>query len=392
MPFPVPNPIASVIVLLCLLLPCLEGALGGKKQTGATKDLVPYPDLFIIGAQKCGTTSLNNLLFEHKEICSKGVKEKHFYSESKYADMVKDYMAEYVGCKPNQVTVDATPKYVVGSEVAERIKASYKPETLAKKKFVLLLRDPVARQYSEYQRVLRICFRVIEGDKQLQRVSTTRTPEEKVERAEKNCGLVMRPAKKGGKSPPLKKENAMTFEEWAVSPFGSYEQARGNYVHQIKHWLSVIKRSQLFILNFQSLISNTSDSMQRLSTFLNIDYQGFLDTAGNADKTKVVLPQPPPSNTYVDWAPAFMDCRTHDTLFEYYKQQNEGLYSLINDAEDRPAQEPFFPAFTSARSKCKNALMQGNNTDAKVDFNVSSQVIELTRNSNSTQSSHVRLV
>lgn len=326
----------------------------------ATKDLVPYPDLFIIGAQKCGTTSLNNLLFEHKEICSKGVKEKHYYTESRYLDMVKEYMAEFSGCKQNQVTVDATPKYVVGSEVAERIQASYKPETLAKKKFILLLRDPVARQYSEYQRVLRICFRVIEGDKQLERESTNRTPEEKRVRAEKNCALVMRPAKKGGKPVGLKKENAMSFAEWVASPFGSYEQARGNYVHQIKHWLTVVKRSQLFILNFQTLVGNTSDAMQRVSSFLNINYQDFLDSAGNANKTKVVLPQPPPSNSYVDWLPAFMDCRTYDMLEEYYNQQNDGLFALINDAVDKPAQEPLFPSFTKSRNKCKAALNETN--------------------------------
>jgi len=354
---------------------CLLGVLlcyGDLEKKGPGKrDLVPYPSLFIIGAQKCGTTSLNNLLFEHKEICNKGVKEKHFYSEKRYLEplMVKQYLAEFDGCKSTQVTVDATPKYVVGSEIAERIQSSYKPETLAKKKFILLLRDPVARQYSEYQRVLRICFRVIEGDKQLERVSTTRTPEEKRERAEKNCGLVMRPesmkrAKGDKKDPPLKKENAMNFAEWTESSFGSMEQARGNYVHQIKHWLTVINRSQLFILNFQSLVSNTTDSMQRLSSFLNIKYDSFLETAGDVNKTKVVLPQPPPSNSYVDWAPAFMDCATHDSLAKYYAEQNQGIFELINNDTTKPPQEPFFPSFVSVRYKCRTSAASSNHTAA----------------------------
>lgn len=343
-------------------------------RVAGAKDLVPYPDLFIIGAQKCGTTSLNNLLFEHKQICSKGVKEKHFYSENNYLDIVKSYLAEFEGCKSNQVTVDATPKYIVGSEIAERIKASYKPESLAKKKFIILLRDPVARQYSEFQRVLRICFRVIEDDKQLLRESTTRTPEEKRERAEKNCGLVLRPETlkkpKGGKSVVMKKENAMSFAEWSVSPFGSYEQARGNYVHQIKHWLSVIDRSQLFILNFQSLIGNTTDCMQRLSAFLDIDYSGFLETAGNENKTRVILPQPPASNSYVDWLPAFMDCKTHDVLDKYYKEQNAGLYALINNDPKKPKEEPYFPEFTSARGKCKDVatVKSGDKADRNLRY------------------------
>ena len=336
-----------VPLCLCACLCMLMFSATSKKQGPGKEDLVKYPDLFIIGAQKCGTTSLNNLLFEHKQICSEGVKEKHFYSEHNYEEMVAKYNKEFKDCKPSQLTVDATPKYVVGSEIAERIESSYTPESLAKKKFVLLLRDPVARQYSEYQRGLRICFRVIEGDKELLRPSRVRTVEEKRARAEKNCELVMRP--KTGKA--LSKDNAMRFAEWTVGPFGSMEQARGNYVGQIKHWLGIIKRSQLFILNFQSLVSNTTDVMHRLSDFLGIEFEPFLN---NPNHTKVVLPQPPPSNSYVTWSPAFMDCKTHDMLENYYRAQNVGLLSLINDDPRKPTQEPPFPPFVSARSKCKN--------------------------------------
>lgn len=388
------------LVLLAKPVMCVEKQETGpaKQESGPAKeDLTKYPDLFIIGAQKCGTTSLNNLLFEHRQICSKGVKEKvspyisntiprpsslptphlptphppstiyhlpnkpplfhsrqHFYDERKFRDNVQDYNREFNECKPSQLTVDATPKYVVGSEIAERIESAYTAETLAKKKFVLLLRDPVARQYSEYQRGLRICFRVIEGDKQLLRPSSVRTPEEKRARAEKSCEVVMREAKDAGaKNSKLSKDNAMLFAEWTAGPYGSMEQARGNYVTQIKHWLGIIKRSQLFIMNFQTLVGNTTDAMHRMSDFLGINFGEFLN---NDNKTRVVLPQPPPSNSYVTWAPAFMDCKTHDMLDKYYQEQNVGLLSLINDDPHKPKEEPHFPAFTSARSKCKDSM------------------------------------
>ena len=340
-----------VVVSLLALSSAIMGQEQGKYDR-RKKDLVPYPDLFIIGAQKCGTTSLNSLLYEHRQICNKGVKEKHFYTESDFAENVKDYMKEFKGCKPSQLTVDATPKYVVGSEIAERIESAYTAESLAKKKFVLLLRDPVARQYSEYQRGLRICFRVIDGDEQLLRQSSIRTPEEKVARAEKNCELAMRPntLASGDK---LSKDNAMLFAEWVTGPFGSMEQARGNYVSQIKHWLRVINRSQIFIMNFQTLVGNTTDAMHRLSDFLGIQFDEFLN---NQNKSQVILPKPPPSNSYVTWAPAFMDCKTHDMLDKYYKEQNVGLLALINDDPRKPKEEPYFPAFTSARSKCKESM------------------------------------
>lgn len=37
---------------------------------------LPYPDFFLIGIMKGGTTSLNKLLTEHPDICDEGEKEK----------------------------------------------------------------------------------------------------------------------------------------------------------------------------------------------------------------------------------------------------------------------------------------------------------------------------
>ena len=108
------------------------------------------PDIFIIGAQKCGTTSLNELLDRHPLICSYGVKEKHFFSEThafkREADFkhhLKDYLEEFVDCtNTSQKTIDATPSYVWIDQAPQILKSMYKPKDLAKKKFILLLRDP----------------------------------------------------------------------------------------------------------------------------------------------------------------------------------------------------------------------------------------------------------
>jgi len=95
---------------------------GAKERKGY---LLPqnFPDIFIIGAQKSGTTSLNNLMFDHPQICSEGVKEKHFFDQSKdfevaanYPKAQKEYLEEFKNCKPNQLTVDATPVYVFNED------------------------------------------------------------------------------------------------------------------------------------------------------------------------------------------------------------------------------------------------------------------------------------
>ena len=60
--------ITNIILLLLQLLIMIISIIAKTNK----KDLVPYPDIFIIGQQKCGTTSLNKLLFEHPQICSEG--------------------------------------------------------------------------------------------------------------------------------------------------------------------------------------------------------------------------------------------------------------------------------------------------------------------------------
>ena len=257
--------------------------------------------------------------------------------------MIKEYLFQFSKCKKNQFTVDATPAYMSKPEAAERINSSY--VTLSKKKFVILLREPVSRHYSEYQRNLRICFRAIDGDDELNRNTSTRTAEEKLARAQMRCHVTMRPH-----TTSLKKDNAYTFAEWTASPFGSQEIRRGRYLNDIKRWLTVVDRSQIFILNFQSVVSNTTDVMTRLSSFLNIGQNKLMNDPENSEK--IILPPPPPSNTYVDWEPSFMDCPTYEKLYKYFEKENEGLYDFLNNAPNRPKQEPIFPMFTSTRSKC----------------------------------------
>jgi hypothetical protein len=47
--------------------------------------------------------------------------------------------------KANHLTLDATPSYIYTQNVPSLIANFYKPKELAQKKFILLLRDPVAR-------------------------------------------------------------------------------------------------------------------------------------------------------------------------------------------------------------------------------------------------------
>ena len=115
-----------------------------------SKQPLPYPDLFIIGAQKCGTTTLNLLLQQHPSFCDQGQKEKHFFSDDKayvtnYDAHVGKFLGEFKKCNRSLLTIDATPSYVWLDYVPGFVKESYTKTDLKAKKFVLLLREPVLR-------------------------------------------------------------------------------------------------------------------------------------------------------------------------------------------------------------------------------------------------------
>lgn len=329
----------------------------------AMTEPLKYPDVFIIGAQRCGTTAMNNVLFTHPNICGKGTKEKHFFSNKDYEKHFVGYKQEFEGCKKDQLTVDVTPKYIFGDEIPERINKTYGAEQLSQKKFIAILREPIARQYSEYQRLLRLCFRVIdENDKEANAIkakpsssgTATKRPPAKKGKLEPSCTHVLKfaPTKHPTKYPELaQKDNAMLFFEWTGTEHGEHERGRGNYVGQLKRWLSVIKRSQIFIINFQTLISNASDTFFRMSAFLGLNADLMINDKKNQ---LVLLPPPPAANAHVDWSPGVLDCRTYGQLQSYYNSQNDGLSRLINDAKDRPKEEPQFPPFVQSRSDCKD--------------------------------------
>ena len=102
---------------------------------------------FIIGAQKCGTTTLHNTLVQHPEIYGPGpYKETHFWNGGPGSKSKADYENLYpffVG--PGIRLLDSTPGYIMSEGTIRKI-FDYNPNA----KFILLLRDPVKRALSSW--------------------------------------------------------------------------------------------------------------------------------------------------------------------------------------------------------------------------------------------------
>ncbi|EDQ89636.1 uncharacterized protein MONBRDRAFT_32303 [Monosiga brevicollis MX1] len=121
------------------------------------RQLKPFclPTYLIIGAQKAGTTALAALLSLHPMINPMRVKEGHFFDRAwGNQQRANRYFKSFIQTEPamtfKTLIGDSTPSYALSHRYAQRIRGA-----LPHARLIMLLRNPVARAYSEYQMKLR---------------------------------------------------------------------------------------------------------------------------------------------------------------------------------------------------------------------------------------------
>lgn len=104
-------------------------------------------DFLVLGAQKAGTTSLHDWLAQHSDIALPGIKETHFFShEDRFKKGVNWYLSQFgSGNSENKLVGEVDPEYLFSSTAPERIKRFTDVN-----KFVVILRSPLDRAYSQY--------------------------------------------------------------------------------------------------------------------------------------------------------------------------------------------------------------------------------------------------
>jgi len=106
------------------------------------------PNFMCIGAPKCGTTTLYDILKQHPDVYVPSFKEPNFFnSDGNYAKGFSWYLSEFFSGVKNESSIgEFTPGYFVDDNAPERIFKELGGEL----KLVLLLRNPVDRAYSQY--------------------------------------------------------------------------------------------------------------------------------------------------------------------------------------------------------------------------------------------------
>lgn len=116
-----------------------EARKGQRGQQQARRS--PCPSYFLIGAMKCGTTSLNRHIMEH-------LPDLYQHKKEVYAFSTKPAKPEYYGAKVFSI-LDSTPKYLHVRRTPLQIKSI----CIFRKhpKFVVTLCDPVQRAWSHFR-------------------------------------------------------------------------------------------------------------------------------------------------------------------------------------------------------------------------------------------------
>ncbi|WP_299224832.1 sulfotransferase domain-containing protein [uncultured Psychroserpens sp.] len=120
-----------------------------------------YPNLFIPGAAKSGTSTFHELLDKHPEICMSSDKEPFYWVRDDFDVNSKLAKQDYLSLFDSTTNVtykgESSTSYMLFPNFIERIK-TYNPNEL---KFIFVLRNPVDRLYSHYWYIKGI------GDEQL---------------------------------------------------------------------------------------------------------------------------------------------------------------------------------------------------------------------------------
>ena len=121
-----------------------------------TCSLRVLPDFLIVGAQKCGTTSLHAYLEEHPQLTAPpDRKELHFFDRHHsagpgyYRSFFPTRLCRWLHSQKSggpSLCFESTPEYMAYAEARERMHALLGPVPL-----VVILRDPVERVWSWYR-------------------------------------------------------------------------------------------------------------------------------------------------------------------------------------------------------------------------------------------------
>src|SRR5262249_20365906 len=132
-----------------------------KKMSGWNAS-IRKPNFFIVGAPKCGTTSMANYLSWHPRIFVSAVKEPHYFARHtwrnpndrlipSYRNSLEHYLKLFQDVPEDSLAVgEASVRYLMNRKSLEEI-AEFAPDA----RIIAMLRNPVDLAYSLHSELLK---------------------------------------------------------------------------------------------------------------------------------------------------------------------------------------------------------------------------------------------
>jgi hypothetical protein len=253
------------------------------RETGSTvrkriREKMILPSFLIIGAARCGTTSLFVQLQQHPDVYLPPSKrpEPHFFlKEDEYRKGLRYYSNRFfTWWNGESAAGEASTSYIYQDYVPGRIH-KHLPEV----RLILLLRNPVDRAYSHYW------YSVQNGLESLSFEGALKKEEERIRHPNSQF-------------------------EAEVQPYAYLD--RGRYYTQIRRYLRFFKREQLLILFFEDLKTAPVDLVRATFRFLNVD-DSFVPPAPDEVHNQRQTARPPMEETL------------RRKLVEQFQDENEKL-------------------------------------------------------------------
>lgn len=234
------------------------------------------PTVFITGAQKCGTTSLNadmkkvmpGLTSAVKTLPSLGssLKELHYFdSPGMYERGIGVYARCYPPCPGRKATemvaIDSTPRYLRFPAVAERIRNSYAPHLRPQLRFIMILRDPAERLRSWYDHF---------GTKK-ERAIGSRTGLEPNEVLNKWVRMALSAQEECARVHSVDVTSGALWKS-KCRTLGKFEDAlsAGLYAPQLQNFLDHFKARQAAVISFGGYVKRPRHVLVQLGSFLGL--------------------------------------------------------------------------------------------------------------------------
>ncbi|WP_086933455.1 sulfotransferase family protein [Agarilytica rhodophyticola] len=197
--------------------------------------MVRPPNLFIIGAPRCGTTSLYSAFKQHPQIYTSVLKEPHFYAQDMpiqphTVTSVDEYSHLFYCAKDEKYVAEASVWYLYSKSAASLISKEH-PEA----RIVIMLRNPVEMIVSLYNLYLRTGNETQTDP----RLALLRNNEE--------------------------------VHKHSYFPFGLYYKRLIKLYDTLETWFSYFKREQINILFYEEFYHHPNKSFTQLCNWLNID-------------------------------------------------------------------------------------------------------------------------